>query len=117
MSATCGTPLLGFGLTSFGRSRRRAVRSWRRGSSWRSWPARRPRALVSCELSGPVDEAERLFQRNLNLQAKVDEAADLPLRSERETVAVLNLKTEQLRLGLAKAELAEKCARRGSDTS
>jgi hypothetical protein len=69
------------------------------------------RALVSCDLSGPVDEAERLFQRDLKLAAKFEEAADLPLHSERETVAVLNLKIEQMRLGLAKAELAEKCAK------
>ena len=62
-------------------------------------------------MSGLVDEADRLFQRDLKLAAKFEEAADLPLRSERETVAVLNLKTEQMRLGLAKAELAEKCAK------
>ncbi len=43
MSATCGGPWLGLQLRSFGRSRRRAVRSWRRGSSWRTWLARRPR--------------------------------------------------------------------------
>jgi hypothetical protein len=67
------------------------------------------RALLSCELSGPVDEAERLFQRNLKFQAKLDEAADLPLRSERETLAVLRLPVEIKRLDLAKAKLAEKC--------
>ena len=69
------------------------------------------RALVSCELSGPVDEAERLFQRNLKLQAKVDEAADLPLRSERETLAVLRLPVEIKRLASAKAKLAEQCTK------
>jgi hypothetical protein len=69
------------------------------------------RALVSCELNGSVDEAERLFQRNLKLQAKVDEAADLPLRSERETLAVLRLPVEIKRLALAKAKLAEQCTK------
>jgi hypothetical protein len=69
------------------------------------------RALVSCELSGPVDEAERLFQRDLKLAAKIEEAADLPLRSERETLAVLRLPVEIKRLDLAKAKLAEKCTK------
>ena len=69
------------------------------------------RALVSCGESGLVDEADRLFQRDLKLAAKFEEAADLPLHSGPETVAVLNLKIEQMRLGLAKAELAEKCAK------
>jgi hypothetical protein len=69
------------------------------------------RALVSCELSGPVDEAERLFQRDLKLAAKIEEAADLPLRSERETMTVLRLPIEIKRLDLAKAKLAEKCTK------
>ena len=69
------------------------------------------RALVSCGVSGLVDEADRLFQRDLKLAANFEEAADLPLHSGPETVAVLNLKIEQMRLGLAKAELAEKCAK------
>ena len=69
------------------------------------------RALVSCGESGLVDEADRLFQRDLKLAAKFEEAADLPLHSGPETVAVLNLRIEQMRLGLAKAELAEKCAK------
>ena len=69
------------------------------------------RALVSSGESGLVEEADRLFQRDLKLAAKFEEAADLPLHSGPETVAVLNLKVEQMRLGLAKAELAEKCAK------
>ncbi len=69
------------------------------------------RALVSCELCGPIDEAERLFQRDLKLHAKLDEATDLPLRSERETLAVLQLPIQIMRLDLAKAKLAEKCTK------
>ena len=69
------------------------------------------RALVSCGVSGLVDEAERLFQRDLKLAAKLEEAGDLPLRSERETLAVLRLPIEIKRLDLAKAKLAEQCTK------
>ncbi len=69
------------------------------------------RALVSSAVSGLVDEADRLFQRDLKLAAKIEEAGDLPLRSEREALSVLQLPIQIKRLNLAKATLAEKCTK------
>ena len=69
------------------------------------------RALASCGVSGLVDEAERLFERNLKLAAKLEEAGDLPFHSERERLAVLRLPIEIMRLNLAKAKLVEKCTK------
>ena len=78
------------------------------------------RALLDCE-NAPVDEAERLFQRQLKLNLKYDVATNMPLGSESENFRFLQFSARLMiarqRLDLARAKLTEKCTRRGNVTS
>ena len=72
------------------------------------------RALLDCE-NAPVDEAERLFQRQLKLNLKYDVATNMPLGSESENFRFLQFSARLMiagqRLDLARAKLTEKCTR------
>jgi hypothetical protein len=70
------------------------------------------RALLDCD-NAPVDEAERLFQRQLKLVLKLDEALNKPVNTERESFRFVQfhgtLVIARQQLELARARLTEKC--------
>jgi hypothetical protein len=71
-------------------------------------------AILVLDQGAPVDEAERLFQRQLKLHLKFDEAVNMPFTSERSRMGFIqvyiDLLSEERRLELAGKQLAARCA-------
>jgi hypothetical protein len=77
--------------------------------------AARLRTATSAERNAPIDEAERLFQRQLKLESKFDLATNMRLGSETESFHFVQfygrLMIARQRLDLARAKFTEKCTR------
>jgi len=71
-------------------------------------------AILELDEDAPVNEAERLFQRKLKLDLKFDEAANMPLGSDRNSMKFiklyLQLQGSEKRLELDGKKLAASCA-------
>jgi hypothetical protein len=71
-------------------------------------------AVLAMDQGAPLDEAERLFQRKLKLNLKFDEAAAMPIDSERGRLTFIklyvHLQTSERQLELAGKKLAARCA-------
>ncbi|MGZ9128186.1 MAG: hypothetical protein ACXW4Z_10455, partial [Candidatus Binatia bacterium] len=71
-------------------------------------------AMLDMDAGVPIDEAHRLFQRRLNLELKLDAAANAPTHTERSRMAFIRLYADlqlaQQRLDLANKKLAARCA-------
>ncbi len=72
------------------------------------------RALLDADAGAVLDEADRLFQRQIRLHAKFEQALAAPLDSQRAKLTYLKLyiwlRQEEKRLGLARQKLAQHCA-------
>lgn len=71
-------------------------------------------AILALDEGVPVDEAERLFQRKLELHLKFDEAVNMPIHTERSrrrfVKLYVDLRCSEQRLELAEKKLAARCA-------
>ena len=74
------------------------------------------RAMLDTDSDQPIDEAERLFQRHLKLHVKFEEAANLPLVTERDywrfPKLYLSLTQAEQRLEFARAQLEQRSLER-----
>jgi hypothetical protein len=71
------------------------------------------RLLLDCPSRSPVDEAERLAQRDLRLQLKLEQILEMPIGGEAANFRIVKLYgklyVEKQRIALAREKLREKC--------
>jgi hypothetical protein len=71
------------------------------------------RAILDCKGTLPLDEADRLFQQKLKLSMKFDQAVEMPLTTNQDSLKFLRLymqlELETKRLELASQKLHQRC--------
>ncbi len=71
------------------------------------------RAILDCNETLPLDEADRLFQQKLKLSMKFDQAVEMPLTTNQDSLKFLRLymqvELETKRLELASHKLQQRC--------
>ena len=71
------------------------------------------RAVLDCDSRVPLQEGERLFDRRLRFELKVDAACDMPLRTSRDQMALIRMRVDMMsreqRLQLEERKLEQRC--------